>query len=154
MAGRGMTGNYSKNAPRHRKNLFRSTGLALKLIAGAGLCRGQARGENAKRRAGYVLHPHLVAELDRRGVAAVFAADSDFKTGPGLASAFDSDANQFTHAIAIDDREGILLDDAFGEIGWQDFVDVIARETKCGLSEIIGAEAEELGFLGDLVGNQ
>ena len=39
-------------------------------------------------------------------------------------------------------------------ISWQDLVHVVAREAEGGLSEIVGAEGEELGLFGDFVRHQ
>ena len=52
------------------------------------------------------------------------------------------------------ERKRILLEDAFRQIGRQHFVDVVARETECGLREIVGAEGKELRFFRDLIRDQ
>ena len=72
-----------------RLKLFRSSALNLKLVAGASLRRGQASSQHAEGRTGNIVHPDAMAELDRGGVAAVLAANSDFEIRTGLASAFD-----------------------------------------------------------------
>jgi hypothetical protein len=66
-----------------------------------------------------------MAELNRRGVASVFAADADLEMRTGLASAFDSNSNQLAHTVAINDLKRILLEYAFVKIDGQELVDVV-----------------------------
>ena len=40
------------------------------------------------------------------------------------------------------------------EIRRQEVVDVVARDAERGLRQVVGAEAEELGFFGDLIGGE
>ena len=134
--------------------LFRPSCFDLQLVAGSGLCSGETRGQHAKWRTGDVIHAHFVAELDRGRVAAVLSTNSDFKAGSSFAAAFDSDLHQFPDTFLINHREGVLLEDAFREIGRQHFVHVITRKAECSLGEVISAEAEELRFLGDLACDQ
>src|SRR5438132_8620707 len=95
-----------------------------------------------------------MAELHRRRLASVLTADSHFQFGARLAALLDSNAHQFSHALAINHLEWILFEDALAQVRGQNLVDVITREAEGGLREIVGAETEELGFLGDLVSNQ
>jgi hypothetical protein len=97
-----------------RAPLFRSAAFNLQLIAGSCLGGGKTRGQYTEWGTGHIVHANLVAELDRRGIAAVFAANSYLQIGAGFSSAFDSDLNQFSHSVAIDHGEGILFEDAFG----------------------------------------
>src|SRR5256886_7685126 len=48
----------------------------------AGLRGAEPRDRDHERRARHVRHAHLVAELDRRGLAAVLTADADLEVGP------------------------------------------------------------------------
>src|SRR5207249_7166333 len=47
------------------------------------LGRGETGDGHAERRAGDVVHAHVVAELDRRGLAAVLPTDADLQLAPG-----------------------------------------------------------------------
>src|SRR3972149_2855851 len=50
------------------------------------LRRRQPRDRHAERRAAHVVQAGHVAKLDRRGIAAVLAADADFEIGPAGAA--------------------------------------------------------------------
>src|ERR1019366_339491 len=93
-------------------------------------------------------------KFDGRRFAAVFATDSDLDGRTRLAAFFDGHLEQLPNAFAIEHRERVLLQNALRKIGRQELVNVVTRETEGGLREIVGAEAEELGFFGDLIGNQ
>ena len=82
--------------------LLRPSALSLQLVAGAGLCGRKPGSEDSEWRAGYVIHSHLMAELDRRGVASMLAADANFQLGTRLPPAFNTNPHQFSHAIAVD----------------------------------------------------
>src|ERR1019366_10762578 len=110
--------------------------------------------QHAKWRARNVIEAELRAELDGRRFAAVFAADSDLDCRTRLAALFDGHLEQLPNPFAIEHCERDLLQNALREIGRQELVDVGARETEGHLREIVSAEAEELRFLGDLIGNQ
>src|SRR5204863_3798920 len=94
-----------------------------------------------------------VEEMNRRGVAAVLAADSDLQRGTRLASALDADADEIADALHVDRRERILFEDLLLLIDLQELPDVVAREPERELREIVRAEREELGVLGDLIGD-
>src|ERR1700722_7889995 len=136
------------------KSLFRSSTFDFQLVAGARLGSSKAGSQNAEWRAGDIVHAHLVAELNRGRIAAVFAANSNLEATTLLPSPFDSDLNQFSHSFTIDHRERILFENALLEIGWQYLVHVVAREAEGGLGEVVGAEAEELSYLGNLARQQ
>src|SRR5712692_2754204 len=95
-----------------------------------------------------------MAELDRRRITAVFAADPYLELRAGLAATLDADADQFSHTLAVDHRKRVLFQDTFCQVCGQDLVDVVARKAERSLREIVGSEAEELRLLGDLVGDQ
>src|SRR6266849_8414753 len=95
-----------------------------------------------------------MAELDRRRITAVFAADPYLELRAGLAATLDADADQFSLALAVDHRKRVLFQDTFCQVCGQDLVDVVARKAERSLREIVGSEAEELRLLGDLVGDQ
>src|ERR1039458_8460298 len=73
--------------------------------------RRQAGDRHAIGRAGHVVQAHAVAELDRTGLAAVFAADADFKIRTGLAAQLHAHLDKFSHALLIEHGERIVLED-------------------------------------------
>src|SRR5246127_2611590 len=125
--------------------LFRSSALSLQLVAGTGLCGRESGSQDPERRTGHVVHSNLVAELYGRRFASVLPANADLQARSRLAPAFNADAHQLAHAIAIDHGEGILLQNSFRQVRRQDFVVFVAREAKRCLSQIVGAEGKELG---------
>src|SRR5271165_4353849 len=133
--------------------LLGASALDLQLRAGAGLRRCQTGRQHAEWRAGYVVEAVLRAEFHGGGVAAVLAADTDLDRRPGRTSLFHRHLDQLPDAFLIKGGERVLLQNAFGQVRRQYPADVVAREAKGGLGEIVGAEAEELSLLGDLVGH-
>ena len=47
----------------------------------------------------------------------MLAADSDFQTGASFSSALSGDFDQLSNSLLVEHREGILLEDAFFQIG-------------------------------------
>src|SRR3954471_9725805 len=88
------------------------SGLACRILAERGLRRGQPCDRHAERRARDIVERELMTEGHRGGIAAVLAANSDLELGAGLAPAFDPDAHQLAHALAVDGDEGIERDDS------------------------------------------
>src|SRR5512146_1640647 len=78
---------------------FRSSRLALELFAGGGLGGSQPGGQDTERRAGNVVHAHLVAELHRRRVSAVLAANAHLQIAAGLAPALCAHLHQLAYAF-------------------------------------------------------
>src|SRR5205823_9527714 len=66
------------------------------------LCGGQARHRNAVRRHAHVIQADLLEEMNRRGIAAVLAADAQLDIRPGLPAFFDGGANEEPDADGID----------------------------------------------------
>ena len=95
-----------------------------------------------------------MAELDGGRVAAMLAADAQLDVGAGLAAAFGSHLDQLANAVLIQSGEGIVLIDLVLIVGIQELAGVVTAEAEGHLGQVVGAEAEELGFLGDLVGQQ
>jgi len=95
-----------------------------------------------------------VAELDGLRIAAMLAANANLQIGPRVAPLGRGHLHQQAHARLIEGGEGILFEDACLDIGRQEVVDVVAGNAERGLRQVVGAEAEELGFLGDLVGGK
>src|SRR5499426_4696819 len=95
-----------------------------------------------------------MAECDRGGIAAVFAANAHFELWPRLATAFDADAHQFPHALAVDGHEGIARKDAARQVSAEKARGVVAADAVGGLRQIVGAEGKELRALRDFAGAQ
>ena len=76
------------------------------------LRRCQPRRQQPEGRAGYVVEPDLVAELDGLWIAAMFAADADLEVGPRVASLGRGHLHQLPNARLVEGGEGILLEDA------------------------------------------
>lgn len=56
------------------------------------------------------------------------------------------------HAVAVEDLERVVLQNAFLQVDRQELGDVVAREAERHLRQVVGAEREEFGDFGDLVG--
>src|ERR1035437_4707464 len=115
---------------------------------------GQAGDGDAERRAGHVVHAHAVAELHRARLAPVLAADADFQVRVGLAAAIDRHLHQLADTFLVEDGEGIVGEDLAILVVLLELRIVVAREAHGGLGQVVGAEAEELGFLGDVAGGE
>ncbi len=104
-------------------------------------------------------------ELDAIGIAAVFAADTQFQVGIGLTAVLRRHTHQLADAVAVDGLErvdGKYLD--FSLDAWlcqpldvleQEFaLGIVTAEAKGCLRQVVGAEAEELRDGGDLIRGQ
>src|SRR5215470_10915883 len=83
-------------------------------------------------RAGDVVEPDLLAELDRGGVAAMLAADAELQLLAGAAAALGGDADELANAVGVDRDERVLLEDALLLVGRQETRRVVAREAVAG----------------------
>ena len=83
----------------------------------------------------------------------MFAADAEFDVRAGGAAAFGGHAHQGADAFAVERDERVFFQDALFDIGRQEFAGVIARQAERGLRQVVGAEGEEVGDLGDFVGD-
>ena len=145
-------------SPRHARRRL-SLVWVFRRLPGEGLfllegCVGgrQACDGHAERRAAHVVQARVVAEFDRRRFAAVLAADAALEHR-ALAAALEYGlANQLSHAVLVEDLERVVLQDALVEVDRQELADVVAREAQRHLRQVVGAEREELGDLGNLVG--
>src|SRR5260221_930609 len=95
-----------------------------------------------------------MAEEDRGRIAAMLAADAELDVGTRLAAAFAGDLDQLTYAFDIERGEGVVLEDAALLVLLEEARGIVAAEAEGGLGEVVGAEAEELGTLGDMGGPQ
>jgi hypothetical protein len=96
----------------------------------------------------------MVAEVDRRRVAAVIAADAHLEVGARRAAALDSHLDQLADALLVDRLERVFGDDLLVDVVGQEPADVVARVAERHLREVVGAERKELGMLGDLLGDE
>src|SRR6478672_3768085 len=124
------------------------------LLAERGLRRGKPGDRHAERRARYIVETDLVAERDRRRIAAVLAADANLEVFAHPAAALDADPHQRADAIAIDRHERIARQDAARRVDAEERRGVVTADAEGGLGQVVGAEREELGGLRNLVGHQ
>ena len=82
----------------------------------------------------------------------MLAADTALQVESRTASLHHSLADELTHAVAIQNLEGIILQNTLIEICRQELGNIVARESECHLRKVVGTEREELRNLGNLVG--
>ena len=73
-----------------------------------------------------------------------------FRFGRVLRPLLGGHLHQLADAFLIQHGKRILLEDSLLQVLGQELVDVVAREAEGRLRQVVGAEAEELGLLGDL----
>src|SRR5688572_5037285 len=64
------------------------------------------------------------------------------------------DRDQLADSLDIEGDERVAREDAFFDIGAEEAAGVVAAEAERGLGKIVGAEAEELRFPGDIGGRE
>ncbi|MPM36798.1 hypothetical protein SDC9_83400 [bioreactor metagenome] len=117
--------------------------------------RGEAGDRDAERGAGHVVHPDLVEQLDRLRVAAVLTTDTGLQAGLPAAALLDADPDQLADTVPVDLGERVGRDDVVVDVGVEErALGVVTRQADPGLGEVVGAEAEVVGVVGDLVGDQ
>ena len=82
----------------------------------------------------------------------MFAADAALEVLARAAALEHRLADELAHAVAVENLERVVLEDALLEVDGQELADVVARESERHLRQVVRAEREELGDLGDLVG--
>ena len=92
-----------------------------------------------------------MAELDGGRIAAVLAADTAAHARTGRSSQFNSHLHQLANADGIQTREGIGLVDLVRIVCRKELAGIVTGEAERHLRKVVGAEAEELRFLRDLV---
>src|ERR1700744_1314348 len=102
--------------------------LAGDSLAERRLRRSKASDRHAVGRARDVIQSDLVAECDRSGIAAMFAANADLEIGTSLAATRHADLHQFADAVAIDRNKRIDLQDSLGDVGAEEARGVIAAD--------------------------
>ena len=130
------------------------TELLLAGVLDGGLGGSQTGDGHTEGRAGDVVQSHIVAELHGGGVAAVLAADAQVQISAGLTAQLGGHLHQLAHASLVQLGEGIALVDLLVVVSAQELAGVVAGEAEGHLGQVVGAEGEELGLLGDLVGGQ
>src|SRR6185503_17244660 len=108
-------------------------------------CR-QAGGQQAEGRAGDVVQADFVAELDGLWIAAMLAANTNLQSRTRAATLGHCALHQLSHACLIERSKRVLLEDASLHVRRKEVVNVIARDAIRGLRQVVGSEAEELGF--------
>ena len=94
-------------------------------------------------------------EADRVGISAMLPADAHLEVGPSRPAALHGDAYELPDALSVDRRERRAVDDLLLDVARDDpTLDVIAGEADSGLGEIVGAEREEVGVVGDAIGDK
>ena len=118
--------------------------------------RGRHPGDrHAVRRAAHVVEPGELEEADRVGVAAVLAADAELEVRLGLAAGPGRQPHEPADAGPVDRLERAAVHDLLLDVlGQEAALHVVAREAERGLREVVRAEREEVGLLGDPVGHE
>src|SRR4029078_1770628 len=85
-------------------------------------------------------------------LAAVLAADAELEVVLRAPAALDGDPHQVADALLVENLERVALAHAVLEVARQELaLGVVARKAQGSLGEVVGAEREEVGLLGDLV---
>ena len=124
------------------------------LALNGGLRGAQAGDGHPEGAAGDVVQADFVAEFDGGGIAAVLAADAAMQLRIGALAQLHGHFHQLANAHGVQTGEGIGFIDLVGIIGGQELAGVVAGEAEGHLGQVVGAEAEEVGFLGDFVCGQ
>ena len=94
-----------------------------------------------------------MAELDGHGVAAVLTADAVVQLITGSLGLGNGHLHKLADTVLIQLGEGIVLVDLGLVVGVQELACIVTGEAEGHLSQVFGAEAEELGLLGHLIGD-
>ncbi len=82
----------------------------------------------------------------------MLAADAHLHARTLGSAPLDGQAHEIAHAVDIDRDERVLLEDALVQIGLQEAAGVVSADAEGGLGQVVGAEREELGALGQIAG--
>src|SRR5207302_4420923 len=103
-------------------------------------------------RARHVVETGVVEDLDRFRVTAVLAADAELEPLARLASSLRAHAHELADTMIIERLERIALEETLLEIRLHHpALDVVPAEPERHLSEVVRAEAEEVGLQSDFV---
>ena len=82
-----------------------------------------------------------MAEGNAFRIPAVFSADANLKTGPGLPPSLDPDVDQFPNPVRVDARKGVFLEDSTLDVLHQKSrFGIVTGNAECGLGQVVGAE--------------
>ena len=85
----------------------------------------------------------------------MFTAHAEPQTRLGGSSLLDGPGDQLAHTVHIDRGERVLLEHLGAQVlGEEAVLGIVAADAQGGLGEVVGAEAEEVGHLGDPVGDE
>src|SRR3954452_18163837 len=113
------------------------------------------RDRHAVGRTAHVVEPRHLEEPDRLRVAAVLAADAQLEVGVRLAAHPGGQAHEPADAELVDRLERAAVEDLLLHVRLEEAaLGVVAREAQRRLREVVGAEREEVGMLGDAVGHE
>ena len=101
------------------------------------LCGREPCDRNAVRRAGNIIEPDLVAELDRRRIAAVLAADAEVHVRAGLLAELHCHVHKFAYADLVELSKRIGFIDLLLIICGQELAGIVAREAERHLRAVI-----------------
>src|SRR5881628_200594 len=120
--------------------LQRSPALSRRLARDHRLRRCQSRDRHTVRRTAHIVESHLITKLDRWGIAAVLAADSDFELRTGGPALLHAGPHKRPNTFTIQFLERVGLEDSLRHVVGDDLTRIIARETESRLSQVIGSE--------------
>src|SRR5262249_25017878 len=86
--------------------------------------------------------------------SAVLAADTYLQIAATRAARLHGPLDELAHTLLVQHSERIILEDLLFFVILLEVGVVVARQAHSGLREIVGAEAEKLGLLGDLFPGQ
>src|SRR6478609_6215896 len=115
---------------------------------------GQTGDWDAIWRRAHVIHSGLLKEMNGCRVAAVFTADADLQILARQTAALDANRDDRAHAVDVDRRERILVENLLVLVDLQEFPDIVSRKAERQLREVVRAKGEELRLLRDLIGSQ
>mmetsp|Transcript_16591 Transcript_16591/g.40524 ORF Transcript_16591/g.40524 Transcript_16591/m.40524 type:complete len:452 (+) Transcript_16591:540-1895(+) len=84
----------------------------------------------------------------------MLAADAALEVRVGGLAVVVCHLDELAHAVPVEHLEGVLGDDVVGEVRGQERAHVVARVPERHLRQVVGPEAEEVGHLGDLAGDE
>src|SRR4026207_2089453 len=82
----------------------------------------------------------------------MLAADAELECGTTTAPALSREPHKLPYPFDVERDEGIDRKDAAGGVLAQETGAVVAADAEGRLSQIVGAEGEELGTFGDIAG--
>ena len=84
----------------------------------------------------------------------MLTADAQLDVGAGGAAFGDGRGDELTNTCLIEGGEGVLFEDLVLGVGHEEVAHIVPADAECGLSEVVGAEAEELSRLSDFICGQ